>query len=128
MPAVTDLTPRVVVLIEDNCDHAAALIAVLELEGYRTHCAPNGAEGLQRVEELMPQLILLDFTLPDMSGADVGKVLRSAQRTSGIPIVMESGMPEWVVRNSFADYDAFLSKPVDLARMLAVMTKLTVTT
>ena len=70
-------------------------------------------------------MILLDFTLPDMSGADVGKALRSGSHTADVPIVMGSGMPEWVVRESFADFDGFLAKPFDPEDLLTVVAKLT---
>jgi DNA-binding response OmpR family regulator len=122
MPATL---PKLVLLIEDNCDHAQMLIALLELEGYRAECAPDGVRGLKRVEEDLPDLILLDFTLPDMSGADVGKALRSASRTARIPIIMGSGMPEWVVRSYFSDFDAFLTKPLDPEQLLKRIATLT---
>jgi CheY-like chemotaxis protein len=115
-------------VIEDNCDHAQTLLALLELEGYRVECVPDGVRGLKRVEEDLPDLIVLDFTLPDMSGADVGKALRSASRTARIPIIMGSGMPEWVVRRYFSDFNAFLAKPLDpeqLVKQIATLTAVT---
>jgi len=102
------------------------LIALLELEGYRAECAPDGARGLKRAEEDVPDVILLDFTLPDMSGADVGKALRSEIKTARIPIIMGSGMPEWVVRRYFTDLDAFLAKPLDPEQLLKQIATLTV--
>src|SRR5688572_18699121 len=76
-PEAPPLKKRIL-MIEDDCDHADALIALLELEGYAAECAPDGASGMQRVREAPPDLVLLDFTLPDMSGADVGRTIRSA--------------------------------------------------
>ena len=112
-------------MIEDNCDHAQALTALLELHGYRAECARNGAQGLKRAREVSPDLILLDFTLPDMSGADVGKALRGTTETAGVPILMGSGMPEWVIRESFADFDGFLAKPFDPEELLTLVDELT---
>jgi two-component system phosphate regulon response regulator PhoB len=121
--AATAAVPKFILLIEDNCDHASAITATLELEGYRVERAPNGASGLHRVEQELPDLVLLDFTLPDMSGADVGHALR--RRTPPIPIIIESGMPEWVVRSYFRDFDAFLGKPLDPQHLLNLITGLT---
>jgi CheY-like chemotaxis protein len=120
--------PKFILVIEDNCDHAQTLVALLELEGYKVECVPEGARGLRRVEEDLPDLIVLDFTLPDMSGADIGKALRSASRTARIPIIMGSGMPEWVVRRYFSDFNAFLAKPLDpeqLVKQIATLTAMT---
>jgi len=118
-------TPKFILMIEDNCDHAEALTHLLELNGYRAECAPNGAQGLRRVGDISPDLVLLDFTLPDMSGAAVGKIIRSASQTAAVPIVIGSGMPELVVRESFADFDGFLAKPFDPAQVLSLVARLT---
>jgi len=117
--------PKLILMIEDNCDHAEAVMRLLELNGFRAECASSGAQGLKRIKEVSPDLILLDFTLPDMSGADVGKTLRSASHAADVPIVMGSGMPEWVVRESFADFDGFLAKPFDPEEVLTLVAKLT---
>ena len=61
--------PKFILMIEDNCDHAEPVIRLLELNGFMAECASSGEDGLNRIEEVSPDLILLDFTLPDMSGA-----------------------------------------------------------
>jgi two-component system phosphate regulon response regulator PhoB len=98
---------------------------LLELNGFRAECVSSGEQALQRVQEVSPDLILLDFTLPGMSGTDVGKALRTASPTADVPIVMGSGMPEWMVRESFADFDGFLAKPFDPEDLLTVVAELT---
>ena len=50
------------------------MILLLELNGFRAECASSGEQGLKRIKEVLPDLILFDFTLPDMRGADVGGV------------------------------------------------------
>ena len=75
------------------------------------------------MEEELPDLVLLDFTLPEVSGADVGKALRSAGRIAHIPIIMGSGMPEF--RGYFSDFDAFLPKPLDPEPLLKQIATLT---
>ena len=117
--------PIFILMIEDDCDHAQTVGDLLKLEGYAVECEQGGVPGLARAAEAMPDLVLLDFTLPDVSGADVGKALRANASTVSIPIVIGSGMPEWVVRESFSDFDAFLAKPLDPDRLLAVIGKLT---
>jgi two-component system phosphate regulon response regulator PhoB len=118
-------SPKFVFIIEDDCDHASTLLSLLELEGYRAECVSSGAKALKRVEEVLPDLIVLDFTLPDMSGAEVGKSLRGDGRTGSIPIIIASGMPEWVVRSYFSDFDAFLGKPLDAEQALELISRLT---
>jgi two-component system phosphate regulon response regulator PhoB len=87
--------PRLrVLLIEDERGLAEALEYNLKREGYETAIAHDGPEGLRKAQTLLPDLILLDLMLPGLSGFDVCRELRSAERTRDIPIIILSAKSE----------------------------------
>lgn len=79
---------RTILLVEDNEDNAVIYTAVLEHFGHRVVRAADGAEGLRLARELRPTLILLDLSLPVLSGWDVAAAIRAESGTAGIPIVV----------------------------------------
>lgn len=111
---------KTILVVDDELASAEVLSLILEEEGYRTFCAVNGQQGLARVSDLRPHLVVLDFMMPVMNGAEMGRALRADEHVRHIKIVMNSSLPESSVREHFADYDAFLRKPynVDVALKL----------
>jgi CheY-like chemotaxis protein len=110
-----------IVVVDDSEDLAAALAVLLELEGYIVRVALTGAAGMDLVVSSGAQAVLLDYELPDMTGADVAMALRGDPRTRKVHIIMCTGTAEATVRQRFTDYHAFLGKPVaptDLMRSL----------
>ena len=94
---------------------------LLEHEGYIVGFALSGAAGLDLVLRSGADAVLLDYMLPDMTGADVAIALRADPATRELNIIMCSGTAEATVRERFSAYDAFLTKPVahvDLMRSL----------
>lgn len=111
---------KTILVVDDEPASAEVLSLILEEEGYRTACAADGRQGLMRVHDLRPQLVVVDFMMPVMNGADMGKALRESSQTRHIKILMNSSLPEDTVRQHFGKYDAFLRKPynVDVALKL----------
>ena len=110
-----------IVVIDDAEDLAASTTMLLELEGYIACFALTGAAGLNLVFRSGAHAVVLDYMLPDMTGADVAIALRTDPATRELPILMCTGTAEATVRESFSAYDAFLVKPVahaDLMRAL----------
>jgi CheY-like chemotaxis protein len=110
-----------IVVIDDAEDLAASLAWLLELEGYIACFALTGAAGLDLVFRSRTDAVLLDYMLPDMTGADVAIALRADPATRKLPILMCTGTAEATVRERFSSYHAFLAKPVahaDLMRSL----------
>lgn len=94
---------------------------LLKLEGYIACSALSGAAGIDLVLQLKADAVLLDYMLPDMTGADVAIALRADPATRQVCIIMCTGTAEVAVRERFTDYHAFLTKPVasaDLMRSL----------
>jgi len=110
-----------IVVVDDSEDLAASLAILLELEGYIVRIALTGAAGMELVVSSSAHAVLLDYELPDMTGADVAMALRGHPRTRKVHIIMCTGTAEVTVRERFSDYHAFLAKPVahaDLMRSL----------
>jgi len=94
---------------------------LLELEGYTACFARTGAAGIDLAVRSSADAVLLDYMLPDMTGADVAIALRADPKTRKVHIIMCTGTAEATVRERFADYHAVLAKPVapaDLMRSL----------
>ncbi|HZS39541.1 MAG TPA: response regulator [Polyangia bacterium] len=79
---------KVVLIVDDEPDLRALLDFNLKQGGYQTAQASSGAEALTRARSLRPSVILLDLNLPDVSGTDVCRLLKSDEQTRAIPILM----------------------------------------
>jgi len=74
--------------VEDDARTAELMKRMLEGEGWNAVLARNGREGLERFDEAKPSLILLDLMMPEMDGFDFIEALRSAPRSSDVPVVI----------------------------------------
>ena len=80
-------TPQILV-VDDLAQNVKLLEAVLSPRGYAVIAAASGEEALQRVNEQVPDLVLLDVLMPGMDGYEVCRRLREDPATSYLPIVM----------------------------------------
>lgn len=108
---------QTLLFIEDDRDIRAALRLVLEDEGYKVLEAPDGTCGLKTFSTETVDLVLLDLRLPDMSGFDVCRELRSK---SLVPIIMVTAQTDThdLVAGLEAGADDYVTKPV-VAKELA---------
>lgn len=104
------------VLVVDDDPNICELVSIaLSTKGYRVKTAQTGQEGITDVKEFLPDLILLDMTLPDMEGIDVAKKIKDTEEGKKAPILMMSGRS---VSLSEVDGDLFagiLNKPFSLS-------------
>ncbi|HEY0606314.1 MAG TPA: response regulator transcription factor [Herpetosiphonaceae bacterium] len=110
----------VILVIEDDPALRGFLSDLLEGEGYRAHCVESGTQGLQALEALTPDLVLLDLVLPDLDGYTVCRQIRAnVQRP--IPIVMLSANrdPLDVLEALHVGVDEYLRKPFEVEDLLA---------
>jgi len=115
------------VLVVDDYDDGREMYAeFLELAGYQVSQARNGSEALRKADELVPDVILMDLSLPDMDGSDVIRRLRATSRTRSIPVVVVTGHSPENLEAEFLEYDGFVTKPcppdalvAEVARLLA---------
>ncbi|HEX9843110.1 MAG TPA: response regulator [bacterium] len=108
-------------MADDDAGSRALLRAELELAGYRVALASDGCSALSAARADVPDLILLDLLMPDLSGFEVCEALRAEPATQAVPIVMLTGSAERAARARSLDLgaDDFLTKPVERADLLA---------
>ncbi|MGH9939961.1 MAG: response regulator [Blastocatellia bacterium] len=102
-------------VIDDDHDQAELIKEVLTPEGYYVLMADNAEEGLRLSDLYHPFIIITDFGMPDMDGAELVERLR-ARGPSDIPVVLVTAYPpEYVERRLDFNYlpDLIMSKPVD---------------
>lgn len=110
-----------ILIVDDVATNRIILKVKLQDAGYRPLLANGGAQALSLAAREMPDLILLDHQLHDMTGVEVMQILRATPETSRIPVVMFSATQDRQVRlEAFrAGADAFLQKPMDDQILLA---------
>ena len=113
-------TPSVLV-VEDEPAQREVLAYNLEAQGFRVAQADNGEEALLMVAEDVPDLIVLDWMLPNVSGIEVCRRLKSRAETKGVPIIMLSARSEEVdlVRGLETGADDYVVKPYSVAELMA---------
>ena len=112
---------KLVLIVEDEFGNREVLQLLLEAEGYRVQAASNGKAALALLAAEVPALILSDFMMPTMNGAELGLLVRQDPALAAVPFLFMSATSEDVVRQSFRDYDAFLVKPFDIDSMLGAV-------
>ena len=112
---------QLVLIVEDEYGSAEILQLLLEVHGYRVASASNGKAALELLTGERPAVIVSDFMMPHMNGAELGEAIRNNGVLSDIPFIIVSGTDEEVVRKAFKDYDGFFSKPCDIELLLSMV-------
>jgi two-component system phosphate regulon response regulator PhoB len=110
-----------ILIIEDEPDVLELVVYHLKKAGYSTITARDGASGLQKARQLPPALIILDLMLPQMDGMEVCRQLKSAEKTSGVPILMLTAKAEEVDRIVGLEMgaDDYVTKPFSPRELVA---------
>ncbi|GEL70365.1 response regulator [Myxococcus virescens] len=111
-------------IVDDELAIVEALQDILSVEGYDVDTAFNGAEGLHRMADAKPDLVLLDLMMPVMDGREMLRRMREDDGLRGIPVVvMSAGRISDEERRSSA---RFLAKPFELDVLLDTIAELLV--
>lgn len=116
-----ELSKPLIIIIEDEMSLVTMLRYNLEKEGYRVLTALDGEEGLAMIEENRPDLVLLDWMMPLMSGIEVCRQVRRNPAFRDLPIIMLTARSEETdkVRGFNVGADDYLSKPFSLPELKA---------
>src|SRR5580704_19138801 len=122
MPDATSSLPKPLVLVvEDEAALATMLRYNLEKQGFRVEEAADGQEALTRIAETQPDLVLLDWMLPVISGIEVCRQIRRRTTTRDLPIIMVTARTEDqdAVRGLNTGADDYITKPFNMEALLA---------
>ena len=112
------------VLVVDDDSNISEMIKVnLEIEGFEVICADNGKEGVEIAKRVKPDLILMDWMLPKMSGIDAVKLLKADPVSRSIPIFMLTARSQVNdIDQAFkAGADNYITKPFNPVKLALVL-------
>ena len=113
--------PANILIVEDEADLALMMRYNLEAEGFRVLTASSGDEAAEVMRETLPDLILLDWMLPGLSGIELCRRWRARDETARIPIIMITarGEEEERIRGLATGADDYVVKPFSIPELLA---------
>lgn len=109
-----------ILLVEDNADNRDIYRTVLEHFGYEVVEAHDGEMGIQLAQERLPDLILMDISVPKIDGWEATRILKADTNTSGIPIIALTAraLTSDQERAREIGCDGYLAKPVEPRRVV----------
>jgi two-component system alkaline phosphatase synthesis response regulator PhoP len=109
-----------ILIIEDDPATSRLIDYSLRHEGYQVLRASNGLEGIRKVREEKPDLLILDVMLPGMDGYEICHSLRSHPDTASLPILMFSAKAQGIDKDTGLKVgaDDYLAKPADPAEIV----------
>ena len=114
-------TPKRILIVEDDPDVRQALRMQLVMAGHEVHEAENGKFGIEIVQRVRPDVVLLDIGLPGIDGYEVARVLKSRQDCPRLVAVTGYGRPEDKERAMMAGFDILITKPVGLDELQRIL-------
>jgi CheY-like chemotaxis protein len=110
---------KTILLVDDEHAILDALSGILEDEGFRVVVAGNGREALARLEEVLPDVALVDVMMPVMDGRELIRQMQADERWKQVPVVLMSAVPLTILnRDSPLVYADFFQKPFDLWKLV----------
>jgi two-component system, cell cycle response regulator DivK len=117
--------PRTILHVEDNFDNRLLVRRLLNASGYRTIEAENAAAAMTALNNLHPDLILMDINMPDVDGYTLTSRIKAIPHLFGVPIIAITAnvMKGDRERTLEAGCDGYIEKPIDVDRFVDQMEK-----
>ena len=115
------VTPLQILSIEDDPEMRGLIQLIFERHGHRVVGAPRGDFGLEFIDTLNPDVILLDLMLPDINGWDIYRQLKADEELSTIPVIIVSARNQEIDAKTglfVQGKDRFVQKPFDIDHLL----------
>lgn len=122
MSAATEQALRQrVLVVDDDAEIVTFLATLLELEGIESTVATSAAAALEKLDHVLPSLVLLDIAMPDRDGLDLCRALKKDPRTRDVPVFVVSARPgkDVVERALAAGAEEFIRKPFENQELIA---------
>ncbi len=114
---------KTLLVVDDEVGITDALTELLSEEGFLVLVARNGKDGLKRIAEKRPDLVLLDYMMPVMDGRELLLALQADPACQNLPTIMMSAMPRSSIPPD-SKPSAFLRKPFELDELLGEIARL----
>jgi CheY-like chemotaxis protein len=114
-----------ILLVDDQADAIDALAMLLEMDGHAVRTAYSGTDALAMVESFIPDLALIDVSMPDMSGMQLARILRSNAALANTRLIALTGYAGEADRQAAteAGFDAHMAKPVSADQLAQLIAK-----
>lgn len=108
-----------VLVVDDIADNLVLLQTVLESEGYLVETAQSGKAALDKLDEIAPDIVLLDIMMPGLNGYEVTRQVRQHEKFSSVPIVLLTAHDEFF-QKPYREVGAndLIRKPIDFDELL----------
>jgi CheY-like chemotaxis protein len=112
-----------ILLVDDQADAIDALAMLLEMDGHAVRTAYSGADALAIVDNFVPDLALIDVSMPDMSGMQLARLLRNNPALANTRLVALTGFAGQADRQAAteAGFDAHVTKPVSADQLATLI-------
>jgi PAS domain S-box-containing protein len=112
-----------VLVVDDDVDAADSLALLLQMAGYEAHVAYSGTTALQTAVEHRPEAVILDLSLPEMDGYELGRRLRQHPQLAAVRLIALTGhgQQEDLDRSRAEGFAAHLVKPIELRQLLDLL-------
>lgn len=121
-----DCHVRTILIIDDESEICITLTRLLAMKGYQVSAAESGQEGLNLARKGDPDLIFVDLGLPDISGWDVARTIKNANRRAKVVLTTGRALQLTVVEAGERGVDFILSKPFTFSDVLDALASLSV--
>lgn len=117
---------KFILCIEDEPEMIDLIRLILERRGFNVQGAAGGTEGIKKVRELRPDLVLLDLMMPDLDGWEVYQQMKADETTRDIPVIVVTAKAQSidkVLGLHIAKVDDYIAKPFSPQELLASVEK-----
>lgn len=109
-----------ILVIDDSPVDSVLPHRILEKRGYDVRTVHSGRDGRTQAEAFQPDVILMDFNMPDMKGSEVCRLLKENPKTAHIPVIFitSEDTPQTVIETFENGAEVFLTKPINAHELL----------
>jgi CheY-like chemotaxis protein len=112
-----------ILVVDDDRDSAEMIVEFLAMHGYQASFALNGQSAVESARQIVPDVALLDITLPDMSGYELAQLLRAEPTLQRLVLIALTGWSgsEREAKAREAGFDHHMVKPLDFSKLQALL-------